>query len=105
MGVGTASTTVPTRPAAAAAVRARAATAGAVPPTRRPGVARQAALARRASAVTVLRGLARTQQGRPVRQVRRLVKDALTPFGIRLPPDRWQQLAADLAAGRTVTLP
>jgi len=103
--VGAAGTTVLARPAAAAAVRVRAATAGAVPPTRRPGVARQAALARRASAATVLRGLARTQQGRPIPQVRRLVKDALTPLGIRLSPDRWQQLAGDLAAGRTVTLP
>ncbi len=93
------------RPAPVAAVRARAATSGAVRPTRRPGVARQAALARQAYAATVLRGLARTQQGRPVAQVRRLVKDALTPLGVRLPPDRWQQLAADLAAGRAVTLP
>ncbi len=91
--------------ASGTAVRARAATAGAVRPVRRAGVARQAALARRAYAVTVLRGLARTQHGRPVAQVRRLVKDALTPLGVRLTPDQCQQLAADLTAGRTVTLP
>jgi len=83
-------------------VRARSAAAGASRPVRRPGVAAQA---RRAYAVTVLRGLAPTQQGRPVAQVRRLVKDALTPLGVRLTPDRWQQLAGDLTAGRTVTLP
>ncbi len=90
---------------ATSAVRARAATAGAVRPVHRAGVARQAALARRAYAVTVLRALARTQQGRPVAQVRRLVKDALTPLGVRLTPDQYQQLAGDLTAGRTVTLP
>ncbi len=90
---------------AASAARARAATAGALRPVHRPGVARQAAQARRAYAVTVLRALARTQQGRPVAQVRRLVKDALTPLGVRLTPDQYQQLAGDLTAGRTVTLP
>ncbi len=103
-----AGTGVRARPATAtttSAVRGRAATAGAVGPVRRAGVARQAALARRAYAVTVLRGLARTQQGRPVAQVRRLVKDALTPLGVRLTPDQYQQLAADLTAGRTATLP
>ncbi len=104
-----AGTAVRARPATATSatsvVRARSASAGPVRPVRRPGVARQAALARRAYAVTVLRGLARTQQGRPVAQVRRLVKDALTPLGVRLTPDQWQQLAADLTAGRTVTLP
>ncbi len=89
----------------ASAERGRSAAAGASRPTRRPGVARQAALARRAYAVTVLRGLARTQQGKPVAQVRRLVKDALTPLGVRLTPDQYQQVAADLTAGRTVTLP
>jgi len=86
-------------------VRARSASAGTVRPDRRPGVAAQAALARRAYAETVLRGLARTQQGRPVAQVRRLVEDALSPLGVRLTPNQCQQLAADLAAGRTVTLP
>ncbi len=44
-------------------------------------MSKQAAEHRRAYAATVLRGLARTQQGRPVAQVRRLVKDALTPSG------------------------
>jgi len=63
-------------------------TAGAVRPDRRAGVARQAAQARRAYAVTVLRGLARTQHGRPVAQVRRLVKDALTLSGCGSPPTR-----------------
>ncbi len=104
-------TAVRARPAPAAtanatsAVRARSAAAAASRPVRRPGVAAQAAQARRAYATTVLRGLARTQHGRPVAQVRRLVKDALTPLGVRLTPDQCQQLAADLAAGRTVTLP
>ena len=87
------------------AVQARAATAAPARPIRRPGVSRQAAEQRRAYSATVLRGLARTQAGRPVAQVRKLVKDALTPLGIRLTPAGWQQLATDLAAGRPVTLP
>ena len=86
-------------------VRAQAATAAPTRPVHRAAVAKQAAEQRRAYAATVLRGLARTQQGRPVAQVRRLVKDALTPLGICLSPAGWAQLAADLAAGRPVTLP
>lgn len=92
--------TAPTTP-----VRARSATAGAARLVRRPGMARHATEARRAYAATILRGLARTQQGRQVMQVRKLVKDALTPLGIRATPAGWQQLATDLAAGRPVTLP
>ncbi len=109
--MGAPGTAVRARPATAStasatgAVRARSASAGASRPTRRPGMAAQAAQARRAYAVTVLRALARTQQGRPVAQVRRLVKDALTPLGVRLTPNQYQQLAADLTTGRTVTLP
>lgn len=86
-------------------IRARAATAAPVHPVRRPAVANQAAEHRRAYAATVLRGLARTQRGRPVGQVRKLVRDALSPLGIRLPPTGWQELAADLVAGRPVILP
>ena len=86
-------------------VRARAASAAPARPIRRPVVAKQAAEQRRTYAATVLRGLARTQAGRPVGQVRKLVKDALTPLGIRLAPAGWAQLATDLAAGRPVTLP
>ena len=87
------------------AARVRAATAAPARPVRRPAVAKQAAAHRRAYAATVLRGLARTQQGQPVARVRKLVRDALTPLGIRLPPTGWQQLASDLATGRPVTLP
>ena len=87
------------------AVRARAATADPVRPVRRAGVLKQAAKQRRAYAATVLRGLASTQQGRSIAQVRKLVRDALTPLGIRLPPAGWAQLAADLAAGRPAALP
>lgn len=68
------------------AVRARAATAAAVRPVRHPGAAKQAADARRASAVTMLRGLARTQQSRPVTEVRKLLKEVLTPSGSAYPP-------------------
>jgi len=105
--MGSSGTAVQARPATATTgpVRGRSAAAGALRLVRRPGVARQAAQARRAYAVTVLRGLARSQQGRPVAQVRRLVKDALTPLGVRLTPDQYRQLATDLTAGRTVTLP
>jgi len=91
--------------ASTTAVRARAVSAAPARPVRRPAVAKQAADHRWAYAATVLRGLARTQQGRPVAQVRRLVRDALTPLGIRLPLAGWAQLATDLAAGRLVTLP
>lgn len=87
------------------AARARSAIAGAARPVPRPGLARQAAEARRAYAATVLRGLARTQQGQPAAQVRRLLKDALAPLEIRRTPAGWQQLATDVAAGRPVTLP
>lgn len=86
-------------------VRARAATAAPIRPVRRPAVAQQVANQRRAYAATVLRGLARTQQGRPVTKVQKLVKDALTPLGIRLAPAGWAQLAGDLVAGRPATLP
>ena len=87
------------------AVRVRAVTAAPTRPVHRAAVAKQAAERRRAYAATVLRGLALTQQGRPVAQVPRLVKDALTPLGIRLPPAGWVQLAANVTAGRPVTLP
>lgn len=52
----------------------------------------------------ILGSLARSQQGRPATQIQHLLRDALTPLGIRLPPAKLHQLAADIAAGRPVAL-
>jgi hypothetical protein len=73
-------------------------------PTSSPSVARQIKDHRRGYARGVLRALARTQQGRPTAQVHRVLRDSLTPLGIRLPAATLHHLAADLTAGRPVEL-
>jgi hypothetical protein len=85
------------------------------PPTRaRPGparvrtraaAARQVAAQRRGYAAAVLRALARNQRGRTTAQIRRALRDSLTPLGLRLSPAALHQLATDIAAGRPVELP
>ena len=55
-------------------------------------------------AAAVLGSLARTQQGRPATQIQQLLRNALTPLGIRLSPAKLHQLAGDIAAGRPVAL-
>jgi len=52
----------------------------------------------------VLCALARTQQDRPAAQVQRVLRETLTPLGVRLPAATLQQLASDIAAGRPVEL-
>jgi len=57
-----------------------------------------------------LRGLGRAavswfeRQGRPVGQVQRVLRESLTPLGVRLAPWVLAQLAADISAGRAVEL-
>jgi hypothetical protein len=53
----------------------------------------------------VLRVLARSQRGRPTAQVQRMLRDSLSPLGVRLSPAALHELAADIAAGRPVELP
>jgi len=48
--------------------------------------------------------LAHTQQHRPAAQIQRLLRDTLTPLGVRLPAATLHQLASDIAAGRPVDL-
>lgn len=74
-------------------------------PPSRPNVAQQVRDQRRGYAHRVLAALARTQQGRPSAQVRRVLGDSLTPLGIRLPAATLHRLAADITAGRPVDLP
>ena len=72
---------------------------------RRASMSRQVQQQRRGYAQAVLRALARSQRGRPTPQIQRVLRDALSPLGVRLPPAALQELAADIAAGRPVELP
>jgi hypothetical protein len=73
--------------------------------TRRASISRQVKQQRRGYAQAVLRALARSQRGRPTPQVQRVLRDALSPLGVRLSPAALQELAAGIAAGRPVELP
>ena len=84
--------------------------AGTATPRRQPGlprasISRQVQQQRRGYAQAVLRALARSQRGRPTPQIQRVLRDALSPLGVRLPPAMLQDLAAGIAAGRPVELP
>jgi hypothetical protein len=68
-------------------------------------MSRQVKQQRRGYAQAVLRALARSQRGRPTRQVQRALRDALSPLGVRLSPAVLQDLAAGIAAGLPVELP
>ena len=59
---------------------------------------------RRRYAGAVLGSLARSQQGRPAAQIQQLLRNSLTPLGVRLSPAKLHQLATDIAAGRPVAL-
>ncbi len=67
-------------------------------------VARQIKDQRRSYARAVLQALARTQHGRPTAQVQRVLRESLTPLGVRLSTARLHQLATDITAGRPVEL-
>lgn len=56
-------------------------------------------------ASAVLGSLARSQQGRPTAQIQQLLRNSLTPLGVRFSSAKLHQLAADIAAGRPVALP
>ncbi len=72
--------------------------------TTRTSVARQIKDQRRGYARAVLQALARTQHGRPTTQIQRVLRESLTPLGVRLSTARLHQLATDIAAGRPVEL-
>jgi hypothetical protein len=72
---------------------------------RRASMSRQVQQQRRGYAQAVLRALARSQRGRPIPQIQRVLRDALSPLGVRLSPAMLQELAAGIAAGRPVELP
>ena len=73
--------------------------------TSRAAIARQVKMQRARYASAVLGSLARSQQGRPTAQVQLLLRNSLTPLGVRLSSAKLHQLAADIAAGRPVALP
>ena len=68
-------------------------------------VARQIKQQRRGYTQAVLRALARSQQGQPTAQVQRMLRNCLTPLGVRLSTTTLHKLAVDLTAGRPVELP
>jgi hypothetical protein len=72
---------------------------------RRASMSRQVKQQRRGYAQAVLRALARSQRGRPIPQIQRVLRDALSPLGVRLSQAMLQELAAGIAAGRPVELP
>ena len=75
------------------------------PGTQRASISSQVKQQRRGYAQAVLRALARSQRGRPTPQVQRVLRDALSPLGVRLSPAALQELAAGITAGRPVELP
>ena len=95
----------PTHMAAPSAAPTSPARPGHARVTTRAAAARQVALQRRGFAAAVLRALARNQRGRTTAQIRRTLRDSLTPLGLRLSPAALHQLATNIAAGRPVELP
>jgi hypothetical protein len=75
------------------------------PGTRRARMSRQVKQHRRGYAQAVLRALARSQRGRPTAQIQRVLRESLSPLGVRLSPAAPHELAADITAGRPVELP
>ena len=67
-------------------------------------IARQVNKQRSRYAGAVLRSLAQSQQGRPTAHIQHLLRNSLTPLGVRLPSAKLHQLATDIAAGRPVRL-
>lgn len=68
-------------------------------------VARQVTQQRRGYTRAVFRVLARSQQGQPTVQVQRMLRNCLTPLGVRLSTATLHKLAVDITAGRPVELP
>ena len=68
-------------------------------------VAAQIKEQRRGYARAVLQGLARTYRGRPAVQVAKVLRNSLSPLGVRLSPVQARELAQHIEAGRPVELP
>jgi hypothetical protein len=68
-------------------------------------VARPVHQQRRGYTRVVFRALARNQQGRPTVRVQRMLRNCLTPLGVRLSTATLHTLAVDITAGRPVELP
>jgi hypothetical protein len=90
--------------AAASAAQHRSGPVRGRPNASRATIARQAHNQRSRYAGAVLRSLARSQQGRPTAQIQHLLRNSLTPLGVRLSSAKLHQLATDIAAGRPVAL-
>ena len=74
------------------------------PNASRASLARQVNRQRGRYAGAVLRSLARSQQGRPTAHIQHLLRNSLTPLGVRLSSAKLHQLATDITAGRPVAL-
>ena len=70
----------------------------------RNAAATQVRTQRRRYAGAVLASLARSYAGRPIPEIQSVLHQALKPFGVRLSPDAWRDLAANINARRSVTL-
>jgi len=68
-------------------------------------MARQVKEQRRGYARAVLAALARSLNGRPAAQVRRVLQDSLRPLGVRLSPAELQAIAKNISTGQPVQLP
>lgn len=71
---------------------------------RQGSVAGQIREQRRGYARAVLQGVARTHRGRPASGVATILRQSLTSLGVRLPPARLRELAAQIEAGQPVEL-
>ena len=90
--------------AAASTAERRSAPARVRPNPSRATIARQVNKQRSRYASAVLRSLARSQQGQPTAHIQNLLRNSLTPLGVRLSSAKLHQLATDIAAGRPVAL-
>jgi hypothetical protein len=88
--------------AAATAAQRRSMPVRGRPNATRATIARQVNNQRSRYAGAVLRSLARSQQGRPTPQIQHLLRDSLTPLGVRLSSATLHQLATDGSAQTSV---
>ena len=72
---------------------------------RTPAVDAQLRRQRRAQAEAIVRGVARSQAGRPTRQIRQLLATALSEVRVRPAAATLDELAAAISAGRPAVLP
>jgi len=72
---------------------------------RTPAVNAQLRRQRRAQADAIVRGVARSQAGRPAREIRQILTAALRQVGVRPAASTLDTLAAAVSAGRPAALP